>query len=137
MIVFFVLKKRRCSSSLHSSLDNLNRATFLGAISLLIPSNVLLDSTSIVSSPSPSLVLVATSAATADPYSAFANYVRSEVAQKVQQDPSLAGPLIRLAFHDAATLESAGPGVKLVTGGPNAGSIRYEARIEVLDAPCN
>jgi L-ascorbate peroxidase len=32
--------------------------------------------------------------------------------------------LIRLAFHDAATLES-GPGSKLVTGGPN-GSIRYE-----------
>jgi catalase (peroxidase I) len=103
----------------------ISRATFLGALSLLIPSNVLLDSTSIASSPpSPSFVATTSSAATADPYSSFANYVRFEVTQQVQQDPSIAGPLIRLAFHDAATLES-GPGAKLVTGGPN-GSIQYE-----------
>jgi hypothetical protein len=102
----------------------INRATFFGALSLLIPSNVLLDSasTSTASLPSPSLL--ATADPDPDPYSLFANYVRSQVTQKVQEDPSIAGPLIRLAFHDAATLEY-GPQANLVTGGPN-GSIRYE-----------
>ena len=105
----------------------INRATFLGALSLLIPSNIIPldpDSTSIASSPTTATSAAATNTADPDSYSSFANYVRSQVTQKVQEDPSIAGPLIRLAFHDAATLEY-GPQANLVTGGPN-GSIQYE-----------
>jgi L-ascorbate peroxidase len=47
---------------------------------------------------------------------------RSRIKRLIQEDPSLAGPLIRLAFHDAATFESSR---FKKTGGPN-GSILYE-----------
>jgi catalase (peroxidase I) len=53
---------------------------------------------------------------------------RDQVSQQVQKDPSIAGPLIRLAFHDAATFEYSPKTLtkpKMVTGGAN-GSIRYE-----------
>jgi catalase (peroxidase I) len=43
---------------------------------------------------------------------------RSQISDLVTTDPSLAGPLLRLAFHDATTRDSD-------IGGPN-GSIRYE-----------
>jgi L-ascorbate peroxidase len=48
-------------------------------------------------------------------------YIRAKIAEAVQTTPDLAGPLIRLAFHDAATYEQD----STLTGGPN-GSIRYE-----------
>lgn len=58
-----------------------------------------------------------------------ARTVRQEVAKYLRDDPTLAGPLLRLAFHDAATREEYdgtneeyGPSF---TGGPN-GSVRYE-----------
>jgi L-ascorbate peroxidase len=55
-------------------------------------------------------------------------WFRKEITQRVRDDPSLAGPLIRLAFHDAATFES-GPtyvfGTWQQTGGSN-GSIQWE-----------
>lgn len=48
---------------------------------------------------------------------------REDIRAIVKNDPSLAGPLIRLAFHDATTWESFW--VFGGTGGPN-GSIQYE-----------
>ncbi|KAL9188430.1 hypothetical protein ACHAXT_006808 [Thalassiosira profunda] len=49
--------------------------------------------------------------------------VRRAVASHLRADPTLAGPLLRLAFHDAATREKID--AETFTGGPN-GSIRYE-----------
>lgn len=55
-------------------------------------------------------------------------WFRSEINKIVKEDPSIAGPLLRLAFHDAATFEY-GPSYigkgAIVSGGPN-GSIRFE-----------
>ena len=48
--------------------------------------------------------------------------IRYQVTSLLDQSPSLAGPLIRLAFHDATTYEKSN---NLATGGPN-GSIQYE-----------
>jgi L-ascorbate peroxidase len=59
---------------------------------------------------------------------------RSKIADHIKNDKSIAGPLVRLAFHDAATYESNRLKYTLkkneddnnfITGGPN-GSIRYE-----------
>ena len=59
---------------------------------------------------------------------------RQLINEKVRQDPTLAGKFIRLAFHDAATLERPPTFISLdnkkknterITGGPN-GSIQYE-----------
>lgn len=49
--------------------------------------------------------------------------VRTSTISSLKEDPTVAGPLLRLAFHDAATRESISN--KEFTGGPNA-SIRYE-----------
>jgi catalase (peroxidase I) len=46
---------------------------------------------------------------------------RSQISDLVKTDPSLAGPLLRLAFHDATTRDCSNNNI----GGPN-GSIRYE-----------
>ena len=58
-----------------------------------------------------------------------ARTVREEVAKYLRDDPTLAGPLLRLAFHDAATREACDDEIDQAkisfTGGPN-GSIRYE-----------
>lgn len=57
-----------------------------------------------------------------------ARIVRDEVTKHLRDDPTLAGPLLRLAFHDAATREADGADGDindLFTGGPN-GSIQYE-----------
>lgn len=57
-----------------------------------------------------------------------ARIVRDEVTKHLRDDPTLAGPLLRLAFHDAATREADeddGDTDGLFTGGPN-GSIQYE-----------
>ena len=54
-----------------------------------------------------------------------ARIVRDEVTKHLRDDPTLAGPLLRLAFHDAATREADGDINDLFTGGPN-GSIQYE-----------
>ena len=52
--------------------------------------------------------------------------VRGEVATYLRDDPTLAGPLLRLAFHDAATREACDDNDDVsFTGGAN-GSIRYE-----------
>jgi catalase (peroxidase I) len=50
---------------------------------------------------------------------------RSQISDLVRTDPSLAGPLLRLAFHDAATRASDDSNNNNNIGGPN-GSIRYE-----------
>lgn len=56
---------------------------------------------------------------------------RLEISHLLEQDPTLAGPLLRLAFHDATTFEPYGQKkgsantVTTGSGGPN-GSIRYE-----------
>lgn len=59
---------------------------------------------------------------------------RSKIIDTIKNDKSIAGPLVRLAFHDAATVEYDGPNKyytlkkdddNFITGGPN-GSIRYE-----------
>ena len=55
-------------------------------------------------------------------YALVAPAFRDYVASILDQDPTMAGPLVRLAFHDATTLERT-PGQ--ITGGPN-GSIEYE-----------
>ena len=59
--------------------------------------------------------------------------VREAATSAVRSDPTLAGPLLRLAFHDAATREDVlyFRGGRGFTGGPN-GSVRYE-----LDWPEN
>ena len=58
-----------------------------------------------------------------------ARTVREEVAKYLRDDPTLAGPLLRLAFHDAATREACDDDndqdKTSFDGGPN-GSIRYE-----------
>lgn len=58
-----------------------------------------------------------------------ARTVRQEVAKYLRDDPTLAGPLLRLAFHDAATREEYDSTNEKhstsFTGGPN-GSVRYE-----------
>ena len=55
-----------------------------------------------------------------------ARTVRGEVATYLRDDPTLAGPLLRLAFHDAATREACDDNDDVsFTGGAN-GSIRYE-----------
>ncbi|KAL7551597.1 hypothetical protein ACHAWF_014785, partial [Thalassiosira exigua] len=51
--------------------------------------------------------------------------VRKATSSYLAGDPSLAGPLLRLAFHDAATMERDGDGSDSFTGGTN-GSVRYE-----------
>lgn len=51
-----------------------------------------------------------------------ADIFRLQIEHLIQEDPSLAGPLIRLAFHDATTLDTS---QKQTTGGSN-GSIQYE-----------
>lgn len=61
--------------------------------------------------------------------SRWTTLVRLRIGKELDQDQTLAGPLIRLAFHDATTLER-GPNYvfdksKTTTGGPN-GSIRFE-----------
>jgi L-ascorbate peroxidase len=81
---------------------------------------------------------------------AQAQYTRGLLQDRLREDPTLAGPLLRLAFHDATTFESfssagssgrvnnkskftnkskkdggGGNGTVAGTGGPN-GSIRYE-----------
>jgi hypothetical protein len=79
---------------------------------------------------------------------AQAQYTRGLLQDRLQEDPTLAGPLLRLAFHDATTFESlarvgsscsssrgsnsrkngGGDGLSSTvagTGGPN-GSVRYE-----------
>lgn len=106
----------------------LSRTSFLGALSLsFLPPSTLLPTKS-ASHRSPPIF--------DDPFSPSAARFRSEITSKIQQDASVAGPLIRLAFHDAATLERGRPNydyismnarspVTTTTGGPN-GSIRYE-----------
>ncbi|OEU10281.1 putative ascorbate peroxidase [Fragilariopsis cylindrus CCMP1102] len=92
----------------------LSRTSFLGALSLsFLPPSTLLPTKS-ASHRSPPIF--------DDPFSPSAARFRSEITSIIQQDASVAGPLIRLAFHDAATLER---DLTTTTGGPN-GSIRYE-----------
>lgn len=55
-------------------------------------------------------------------YAKKSQQFRDSVTSILDQDPSMAGPLIRLAFHDATTLEKI---AGVTTGGAN-GSIRYE-----------
>jgi len=50
--------------------------------------------------------------------------VRKDVSQYLNDDPTVAGGILRLAFHDAATRECDESGTSY-TGGPN-GSIKYE-----------
>lgn len=67
-------------------------------------------------------------------YETSAPNFRDKVAGALENDPTLAGPLIRLAFHDAITWERSttwDSPFATVTGGSN-GSIRYE-----LDWPEN
>lgn len=47
--------------------------------------------------------------------------IRRQTSDYINEDPTLAGPFIRLAFHDACTLER----IYRPTGGPN-GSIQFE-----------
>ncbi|KAG7356377.1 peroxidase [Nitzschia inconspicua] len=78
--------------------------------------------------------LVQSSSVDLDCLGSKSRYFRRKIQETVARDPSLAGPLVRLAFHDAATFEN-GPRYYYVdrgsmktsvqTGGPN-GSIRYE-----------
>jgi hypothetical protein len=49
--------------------------------------------------------------------------IREKVSCLIDQHPALAGPFIRLSFHDATTFEQSANSI--ATGGPN-GSIRYE-----------
>ena len=58
-----------------------------------------------------------------DVYAASAPKMRARISSLLDEDPTLAGPLIRLAFHDATTWEQ--DGSTTATGGPN-GSIQYE-----------
>jgi L-ascorbate peroxidase len=52
--------------------------------------------------------------------------IRNEVTNYLARDPTVAGPLIRLAFHDATTLEQQLDFLtRTQTGGPN-GSIQFE-----------
>ncbi|CAB9496040.1 L-ascorbate peroxidase [Seminavis robusta] len=53
--------------------------------------------------------------------------LRAAIHSTLEKDPGLAGPLIRLAFHDATTWEQTKgkEGIAVTTGGPN-GSVRYE-----------
>ncbi|KAL3935566.1 MAG: hypothetical protein SGARI_002923 [Bacillariaceae sp.] len=62
---------------------------------------------------------------TSDCLSLQTQHLRNKFIQIVQATPDLAGPLIRLAFHDAATYENNGGKATTATGGPN-GSIQYE-----------
>jgi len=50
--------------------------------------------------------------------------VRQATTKYLNNDPTIAGPLLRLAFHDATTREKLDD--KTFSGGPN-GSVRYEA----------
>lgn len=58
---------------------------------------------------------------------ASSHLVRQATSTMLRTDPTLAGPLLRLAFHDGATREqiSDDPDNSVFVGGPN-GSIRYE-----------
>ena len=40
-----------------------------------------------------------------DHYRYFSTWFRQKIQQRINDDPTLAGPFVRLAFHDAATLE--------------------------------
>ena len=58
---------------------------------------------------------------------ASSHLVRQATTAILQEDPTLAGPLLRLAFHDGATREQLSDDLNnsLFVGGPN-GSIKYE-----------
>ena len=67
-------------------------------------------------------LIPSTSIATNEDWSPFrhtSTLFRERIHRLVSQDPSLAGPLVRLAFHDATTRDVGN------SGGPN-GSIQYE-----------
>jgi len=84
----------------------LTRAAFLGSVSLLSAGTN--SNHAVLSSPQDDTLLSTPALST-----------RLAVNNLLQNDPSLAGPLIRLAFHDAATFQ------RDESGGPN-GSIRFE-----------
>lgn len=84
-------------------------------------SALLLSRSSFLQESASSILLVATSS----PINPATESFRSEIQLLVQQDPSLAGGLVRLAFHDATTFESTGRFSKQQTGGAN-GSIQLE-----------
>ena len=50
-----------------------------------------------------------------DHYRSFSTWFRQKILQEVNDDPTLAGPFIRLAFHDAATLEVLPAGITIPT----------------------
>ncbi|KAL7524183.1 hypothetical protein ACHAXR_000467, partial [Thalassiosira sp. AJA248-18] len=55
----------------------------------------------------------------------YSSLVRKQTTDYLNDDPAMAGSLLRLAFHDAATREQSSDDSDTFTGGPN-GSIRYE-----------
>ena len=92
--------------------------------SLSPPANI--ASTSIANSPS---LLLSENSEENDIASILSPKVRTRISELLDEDPALAGPLIRLAFHDATTWEQDNDVIPnaplLTTGGPN-GSIQHE-----------
>lgn len=75
----------------------------------------------VLNAPQASLLLPSTDERNTETRTA-STLVRKSTSTYLSKEPSMAGPLLRLAFHDATTREQDG---ESFTGGPNA-SIRYE-----------
>ncbi|KAL3926321.1 MAG: hypothetical protein SGBAC_013522, partial [Bacillariaceae sp.] len=100
--------------------------SLLPSPTLPIASTTISTTTTTTTTSSPFTIETITKAASSNGGSqitSVAKAFRNDIQTIVQNDPSLAGPLIRLAFHDATTWEYSP--FKSGTGGPN-GSIQYE-----------
>ena len=97
----------------------LSRATFFYSVAVpFITNNSFLD-INVLNAPQASLL---SKERNTEIMRTASRLVREKTSAYMTSDPSMAGPLLRLAFHDGATREQIG---STFTGGPN-GSIRYE-----------
>lgn len=102
----------------------LNRSEFFGTFSALLGNDILLSPSN--DNDLPRLTAFPTEkkgTPRASSYQQEATLFRKNIHELVSKDPALAGQLVRLAFHDAATRDVMGN--HLAVGGPN-GSIQYE-----------
>lgn len=101
----------------------LSRASFIYSLSApIISNNAFLALNAPNDAPQASLPLIPVPEKGAEMCSA-SRLVRKATSEYLSNQPSMAGPLLRLAFHDGATREKIDD--MSFTGGPN-GSIRYE-----------
>jgi L-ascorbate peroxidase len=99
----------------------LSRASFFHSIAAPMITCII-PGTHLQNAPQASLPLPSTDERNEEIKPAASKLVRDSTSMYLGKEPSMAGPLLRLAFHDAATQEQYG---EFFTGGPNA-SIRYE-----------